>query len=69
MNDIFKINDKVLSSSKYSNNYIGVVWKISDKAVHVKFEANDFQKFGFQKFYFNSTHHMQTPIEQLKLIS
>lgn len=66
--EIFKINDKVKSSSKYSMNFVGVVWKISEKGVHVKFEESAIQKFGFQKFFFNPTHHMQTPIEQLQII-
>lgn len=40
--------------------YQGVVWKVTDKAVHVRYD-NEL----FQKFHFNPTHHMQTPIAKL----
>lgn len=56
----FKKGDSVLSLSKYSNEYKGVVWKVSDKAVHVLFDTGQ-----FQKFHFNPTHHMQSSIKLL----
>lgn len=57
----FSVGDRVVSSSKCSDGKSGVVWKVTDKAVHVRFDDN-----FFQKFYFNSKHHLQTKLECLK---
>lgn len=57
----FSVGDRVVSSSKYSDGKSGVVWKVTDKAVHVRFDDN-----FFQKFHFNSKHHLQTKLECLR---
>ena len=49
---MFKINDRV-----YYGKHIGVVFKITDKAVHVRYNDGN-----FQKFHSHPTHHMQTPL-------
>jgi hypothetical protein len=57
----FAVGDRVISSSKYSDGKSGVVWKVTDKAVHVRFDDN-----FFQKFHLNSKHHLQTKLECLR---
>lgn len=57
----FIVGDRVVSYSKYSEGKSGVVWKVTDKAVHVRFDDN-----FFQKFHFNSKHHLQTKLECLR---
>lgn len=44
-----------------SNGVTGEVWKVSEQAVHVRFQ-NDF----FQKFFFLPKHHKQSSINELK---
>jgi hypothetical protein len=49
----------------------GVVWKISDEAVHVKHTKPD--NFGgtsvtFSKYIFAPYHHTQSPITDIRLI-
>jgi predicted ester cyclase len=60
MKNIFNSGDRVVSKSKYSNDKHGVIWKITDEAVHVRFDDG-----LFEKFHFIPTHHMQTKIELL----
>ena len=57
----FDVGDRVISSSKYSDGKSGIVWKVTDKAVHVRFDDN-----FFQKFHFNSKHHLQTKLKCLR---
>ena len=56
MGSAFSENDKVHRDGK-----TGVVTRVSDKAVHVRYDDGYFQKFHFQP-----THHMQTSITALK---
>lgn len=54
----------VLSSSGYSLNKTGKVYKVTDEAVHVNF--GNPQNPSFQKFFFAPKHHMQTHIDAIK---
>lgn len=45
----------------HKNGKIGTVTRVSDKAVHVRYDDGYFEKFHFQP-----THHMQTSITALK---
>jgi hypothetical protein len=56
MGSAFSINDRV-----HKDGNTGTVTRVSDKAVHVRYD-NDF----FEKFHFEPTHHMQTSITALK---
>jgi len=55
-NSGFYENDRVHKDGKK-----GLVTRVSDKAVHVRYD-DDF----FEKLHFNPTHHMQTSITTLK---
>jgi hypothetical protein len=56
---IFKVRDGIVSDGKE-----GEVWKITDEAIHVRFENGMFQKFHFKPY-----HHKQSSISELKLIN
>ena len=56
MGSAFSENDRV-----HKNGKIGTVTRVSDKAVHVRYDDDYFEKFHFQP-----THHMQTSITALK---
>ena len=56
MGSAFSENDRV-----HKNGKIGKVTRVSDKAVHVRYDDDYFEKFHFQP-----THHMQTSITALK---
>lgn len=56
MGSAFSVNDRV-----HKQNKLGTVTRISDKAVHVRYD-DDF----YEKFHFQPTHHMQTSITALK---
>ena len=59
----FKVDDVVLSNSKYSSGKMGIVWKISDYGVHVNFGT--IKEPSYQVFHFNPTHHMQSCISEI----
>jgi hypothetical protein len=59
----FKIKDTVRSKSKYSLNKQGVVYKISEIGVHVRFVDGLFEIFRFKKM-----HHKHSEITELFLI-
>lgn len=54
---VFKIGDRVENSGAAR----GTVWKISDEAVHVRYDDGMFQKFHFKPY-----HHKQSPISELR---
>lgn len=56
----YSVGDKVISSSKYSNGQCGVVRRLSEYGVHVRFEDG-----MFEVFHFKPTHHKQTAIQCL----
>jgi predicted ester cyclase len=60
MKTIFNVGDRVVSKSKYSKDKHGTIWKITNEAVHVRFDDE-----YFEKFHFNPTHHTQTNIDLL----
>jgi len=66
MKQHFKRGMTVISSSGYSLNKEGKVYKVTDEAVHVNFGTT--KKPSFQKFYFNPAHHMHTHIDAIKRI-
>lgn len=59
----FVLNDIVRSKSKVSFDKNGIVHKISDLGVHVKFENGQFEIFRFKK-----EHHKHSDILELILI-
>lgn len=59
MSNKFYKNEEVSKGDK-----IGKVIKISEQAVHVKYEDG-----FFEKFHFKPTHHKQTPISELKKVN
>lgn len=56
MGSAFSEKDRV-----HKNGKVGTVTRVSDKAVHVRYDDDYFEKFHFQP-----THHMQTSITALK---
>jgi len=63
---MFEVGDNVISEDKSSINKIGVIWKITKYAVHVKFDDGE-SCITFQKFFFNPIHHMQSNVSCLKI--
>jgi len=63
----FKVNDKIISDSKFSKEQTGEVWKISELGVHVRFWDVKHNKYMYQIFRHERTHHMHSLIEELKL--
>lgn len=63
---MWEVGNKIISTDKHSKNKIGIIWKITDESVHVKF-GSDIENVTFQKFFFNPTHHIQSNILDLKL--
>jgi len=59
----YEVNDRVASSSKFSNGLHGRVWKISEKGVHVRFGEGEFA--SFQVFHYSPQHHSQSPIAEI----
>lgn len=57
----FSVGNRVVSSSKYSDGKSGLVWRVTDRAVHVMFDDN-----SFEKFHFTAEHHLQTKLECLQ---
>jgi hypothetical protein len=55
----FKEEERVHKNSK-----VGTIIRISDKAVHVRYD-DDF----YEKFHFNPTHHAQSSIKELKKLN
>ena len=64
---MWKVGITVVSNDKYSKDMIGIIWKITDEAIHVKFGTNEEDNITFQKFFFNPKHHMQSNILDLNL--
>jgi hypothetical protein len=60
--ELFKKGDKV-EFDYLGKHYISEVRKVSDYGVHTK-DSDGY----FMVFHFNPTHHMQSPITDLKLI-
>lgn len=56
------MGDNVISMDKASYKHGGIVHKVSSYGVHVRFTDGT-----FQVFHFNPTHHMQSPLSNLKL--
>ena len=63
---MWQVGNKIISEDKYTKEQIGIIWKVTDEAVHVKFQSNT-DDITFQKFFFNPKHHMQSNILDLKL--
>ena len=59
---MFKNNDVV--STPYG---IGVVWKVTEKTIHVKHETDDGRMYS--KYFFVPTHHSQTNVTELEAIT
>ncbi len=57
----FAIGDGVISNSKYSKGEKGIVYKIYEYGVSVRFNNG-----LYQVFHYTSTHHMQSSIEDLQ---
>ena len=62
---MWEVGNKIISEDKYSKEQIGIIWKITDEAVHVKFGTN-IENLTFQKFFFYPKHHMQSNILDIK---
>ncbi len=60
--DKFSVGDLV-TATNIGNECNGVVWKVSEYGVHVRYGEGE--KTMFQVFHFNPNHHMQTPISSL----
>lgn len=71
MKNSFKTGDPVLSKSKWSLGKTGVVNKVSELGVHVKFiEKNAYgEKPVYEIFRHEKTHALHSGIEQLELIT
>jgi len=63
----FKLNDKVISKSKWSMDREGEVHKVSELGIHVKFlEKNSYvEKYVYEIFRYEKTHRLHSGIEQL----
>lgn len=68
-NSEFEKGNKVLSNSEWSKGKIGVVNKVSDIGIHVKFiEKNAYgEKPIYEIFRFQKTHRLHSKIEDLQL--
>ena len=66
----FKKDDHVISKSEWSNGKKGIVNKVSDLGIHVKFlEKNMFgEKFIYEIFRHEVTHRLHSSIQDLELI-
>ena len=65
---MWEVGNKIISNDKYSKNEIGIIWKVTEEAVHVKFGIN-IENITFQKFFFNPKYNMQSNILDLKLFN
>lgn len=53
----FKLNDRVTKGGRVA----GTVWKVTEKAVHVRYDDDT-----FEKFHFKPVHHTQSSVENLR---
>jgi len=60
----FKKNEKVLSSSKWSNGKVGIIRNVYEDYVSVNFGTP--HNPNYQRFHNKPTHHMQSNINELE---